>query len=139
MFEKVLVAVDGSEHSNLAFEAACDLAKKYGSQILVLHIVPGSTGTGTIVSSDAHETFNEEGRRMIAGYEERLGQKNISNSKTILHQGDAAQKIIDVAHSEACSLIVLGSRGRSGFKELFMGSVGRKVSSDANCPVLIMR
>lgn len=139
MFEKVLVAVDGSKDSDLAFEAACDLAKKYGSQVLVLHVVQGSTGTGTIVSSDANETFNEEGMRMVSAYEERLKQKGLQNSKSVLHRGDAAQKIIDVTRNEECNLIILGSRGRGGFKGLFLGSVSRKVSSDSSCPVLIMR
>ena len=52
MFETILVAVDGSKHSDAAFDVAVDIAQKYGSQLFVLHVFQGGTGTGTLVSSD---------------------------------------------------------------------------------------
>ena len=51
MFENILVAVDGSKHSDAAFDAAMDIAQKYGSRVFVLHVFQGGTGSGTLVSS----------------------------------------------------------------------------------------
>jgi nucleotide-binding universal stress UspA family protein len=47
MFENILVAVDGSKHSDDAFSIAMDMAQKYGSQLLVLHVFQGGTGSST--------------------------------------------------------------------------------------------
>jgi nucleotide-binding universal stress UspA family protein len=55
MFRNILVAVEGSEHSDAAFDVAADVAQKYGSRLMVLYAFPGSTGTGTIVSGDAED------------------------------------------------------------------------------------
>jgi nucleotide-binding universal stress UspA family protein len=43
MFENILVAVDGSKHSDAAFDVAMDIAQKYGSQLFVLHVFQGGT------------------------------------------------------------------------------------------------
>lgn len=53
MFENILVAVDGSKHSDAAFDVAMDIAQKYGSQVFVLHVFQGGTGSGTLVSPRA--------------------------------------------------------------------------------------
>ncbi len=52
MFENILVAVDGSKHSDAAFDVATDIAQKYSSQLFILHVFQGGTGSGTLVSSE---------------------------------------------------------------------------------------
>jgi len=139
MFKKILVAVDGSSHADSAFDAAVDIAQKYEAELIVLHIFQGSTGTGTIVSGVEEDTRKDIGQEIIKSYEIRLKNKNFSKAKLLLEKGDAAHRIMETASLEKVGLIVLGSRGRGGFKELLLGSVSHKVANHAECTVMIVR
>ena len=57
----------------------------------------------------------------------------------LLEMGDAAQRIMETASEVKCGLLLLGSRGRGGFKELLLGSVSHKITNHADCPVLIAK
>ena len=57
----------------------------------------------------------------------------------LLEMGDAAQKIMEIASEIKCGLVLIGSRGRGGFKELLLGSVSHKVTNHAGCPVLVVK
>lgn len=139
MFDTILVAVDGSKHADAAFDTALDLAHKYNAKLLLLHAFPGSTGTGILVSSLDADALESIGRETLATYEKKIQEAHFKNARTMLERGDPAQRIIETAKSEKCGLIVIGSRGRGGFKELMLGSVSHKVANHAGCPVLIVR
>ena len=57
----------------------------------------------------------------------------------MISHGDPAARIIDIAAERGASLIIIGSRGVSGIKRLFTGSISDKVSKSASCPVMIVR
>lgn len=137
--DTILVAVDGSKHADAAFDAALELAQKYDSKLLVLHAFQGSTGTGTLVSSVGEDALESIGQEVLKSYEKKIQKANFARARTILERGDPAQRIIKTAKSEKCGLVVVGSRGLGGFKELLLGSVSHKVASHASCPVLIVR
>jgi nucleotide-binding universal stress UspA family protein len=77
----------------------------------------------------------------MSSYKKKLeaNEKDLRKIKTILKQGDAAQRIIETARAEKCDLVVIGSRGLGTFKQLLLGSVSHKVSNYTGCPVLIVR
>jgi nucleotide-binding universal stress UspA family protein len=56
-----------------------------------------------------------------------------------LEEGDAAKRIMEIANEIDCRLLLMGSRGKGGFKELLLGSVSHKVANHADCPVLIVK
>ena len=139
MFENILVAVDGSKHSDAAFDVAMDIAQKYGSQLFVLHVFQGGTGAGTLVSSSDEDDNRSIGQEILNSYEETAKERGLQNVRMLLEEGDAAQRIMETASEVKCGLLLLGSRGRGGFKELLLGSVSHKVTSHADCPVLIAK
>ena len=139
MFETILVAVDGSKHSDAAFDVAVDIAQKYGSQLFVLHVFQGGTGTGTLVSSTDEDVNRSIGQQVLNSYEETAKERDLQNVDILLQEGDAAQRIMETANEIKCGLVILGSRGRGGFKDLLLGSVSHKVTSHADCPVLIAK
>lgn len=139
MFETILVAVDGSKHSDAAFDVAMDIAQKYGSQLFVLHVFQGGTGTGTLVSSTDEDVNRSIGQQVLNSYEETAKERGLQNVDILLQEGDAAKKIMETANEIKCGLLILGSRGRGGFKDLLLGSVSHKVTSHADCPVLIAK
>ena len=140
MFETVLVAVDGSKHSDAAaFDVAVDIAQKYGSQLLVLHVFQGGTGTGTLVSSDVEDANRSIGQQILNSYEAKAKERHLQNVRMLLQEGDAAQRIMETAREVKCGLVLIGSRGRGGFKELLLGSVSHKVTNHADYPVLVVK
>ena len=139
MFENILVPVDGSKHSDAAFDAAMDIAQKYGSQVFVLHVFQGGTGSGTLVSAGFEDDMRSIGQQILDSYEAKVKERRLQNVRMLLQMGDAAQRIMETASEIKCGLLILGSRGRGGFKELLLGSVSHKVTNHADCPVLIAK
>ena len=139
MFEIILVAVDGSKHSDAAFDVATNIAQKYGSQLSVLHVFQGGTGAGTLVSSTDEDVNRSIGQQVLNSYEETAKEMGLQNVDILLQEGDAAKRIMETANEIKCGLLILGSRGRGGFKDLLLGSVSHKVTSHADCPVLITK
>jgi nucleotide-binding universal stress UspA family protein len=139
LFEIILVAVDGSKHSDAAFDVATNIAQKYGSQLSVLHVFQGGTGAGTLVSSTDEDVNRSIGQQVLNSYEETAKEMGLQNVDILLQEGDAAKRIMETANEIKCGLLILGSRGRGGFKDLLLGSVSHKVTSHADCPVLIAK
>ena len=139
MFENILVAVDGSKHSDAAFDVAMDLALKYDSQLFVLHVFQGGTGAGTLVSSGVEDDNRSIGQEILDSYEETAKERGLQNVRMLLQMGDAAKRIMETASEVKCGLLLLGSRGRGGFKDLLLGSVSHKITNHADCPVLIAK
>jgi nucleotide-binding universal stress UspA family protein len=139
MFENILVAVDGSKHSDAAFDAAMDIAQKYGSQVFVLHVFQGGTGSGTLVSPGFEDDMRSIWQQILDSYEAKVKERRLQNVRMLLQMGDAAQRIMETASKIKCEFLILGSRGRGGFKELLLGSVSHKVTNHADCPVLIAK
>jgi nucleotide-binding universal stress UspA family protein len=139
MFENILVAVDGSKHSDAAFDVATDIAQKYSSQLFVLHVFQGGTGSGTLVSSGVEDDNRSIGQQILNSYEAKAKERRLQNVRMLLQMGDAAQRIMETASEVKCGLLILGSRGRGGFKELLLGSVSHKITNHADCPVLIAK
>ena len=139
MFENILVAVDGSKHSDAAFDVATDIAQKYSSQLFILHVFQGGTGSGTLVSSEFEDDMRFVGQQILDSYEAKAKQKGLQNVRMFLQEGDAAKRIMETANEIDCGLRLMGRRGRGGFKELLLGSVSHKVTNHADCPVLIAK
>ncbi|MFL6478783.1 MAG: universal stress protein [Nitrososphaera sp.] len=139
MFENILVAVDGSKHSDAAFDVAMDIAQKYGSQLFVLHIYQGGTGSGTLVSPGFEDDMRSIGQQILDSYEAKVKQRGLQNVRMLLQEGDAAKRIMETASEVKCGLILMGSRGRGGFKDLLLGSVSHKVTNHADCPVMTVK
>ena len=139
MFENILVAVDGSKHSDAAFDVATDIAQKYSSQLFVLHVFQGGTGSGTLVSSGVEDDNRSIGQQILNSYEAKAKERRLQNVRMLLQMGDAAQRIMETANEVKCGLLLIGSRGREGFKELLLGSVSHKVTNHASCPVLVVK
>jgi nucleotide-binding universal stress UspA family protein len=139
MFENILVAVDGSKHSDAAFDVATDIAQKYSSQLFILHVFQGGTGSGTLVSSEFEDDMRSVGQQILDSYEAKAKQKGLQNVRMFLQEGDAAKRIMETANEIDCGLLLMGSRGRGGFKELLLGSVSHKVTNHADCSVLMVK
>ncbi|MEM3574360.1 MAG: universal stress protein [Candidatus Bathyarchaeia archaeon] len=137
MFAKILVPIDGSPHADKAVKYAVDLSKKYGSRLILLHVIPvrvyAFAEVGAVFSEDV-----EEGEEILRRGME-LARSLGAEVDQRLRKGIPAEEILRAAEEEKVDLIAIGSRGLSGVKAFLLGSVSDKVSHHAKCPVLIVR
>lgn len=139
MFKKILVAVDGSTYAEHAVEYASILAKKFNSELVLIHAVinPMFTYEGVVLSPPL-ERLEEAGREVLnrnLSVAKRCGVE----AKSRLVVGHPADEIARVANEEGFDLLVVGSRGLSTVKAFLLGSVSEKLSRLAKCPVLIVK
>ena len=139
MFDKILVAVDHSEISDRALDAARDLALVSKGEVWVLHMrereVAVKTGVGL-----SNESMDEASAAVAAAVDKLIaaGVKAHGDVGTTLF-GYAARNIIDDAKEHDVDVIVMGSRGRGDLAGLILGSTAHKVIHLADRPILIVR
>ena len=144
MFSRILVGLDGSEYSLKALEFAVDLAKKYSSQLVLVHVVMrqiyaiNPPEAGILAGTAIVRELEAEGKAILAKGEETVKAQGLP-VQARLRQGVPAEELLRAAADEKADLIVLGSRGLSQVKAFLLGSVSDKVSHHAKCPTLIVR
>jgi nucleotide-binding universal stress UspA family protein len=138
MFEKVVVAVDGSEFSEAALTAAEGLAVKAGSAIQVVHVhehdfIPSKAG----MAPDLERV--DEARAVVDSAVERLKAKGVTVTGRLLeaHTRDVARAIIDAAEENGATLIIVGRRGLSSLTGMLIGSVSNKLIHVAKVPIMV--
>jgi nucleotide-binding universal stress UspA family protein len=139
--KSILVAVDGSEHSLKAVRYACAMGPPLGADVILLHVVPmlvSATPYHDTVSDQPFLALQKVGEDILARAKTLANDCNCQAIDMISH-GDPAAKIIDIASERGIDLIILGSRGISGIRQLFVGSISNKVARTAHCPVMIVR
>ncbi len=140
---KIVVGYDGSEASKKAIEKAKELTSDCKIfKITILHVhEQGSDKEYTPAWNLLQPKDLEEAGEEVFGEElKELNEaaKEIENSEveTKVLKGKPAKVIADFAREEGYDLIIVGSRGQSGLKKLFPGSVSRAVVD--NCCVSVM-
>jgi nucleotide-binding universal stress UspA family protein len=135
MFERILLAVDGSPHSAEAVPVAADLAFRYGGELVVFHARELDLVTGEEVESSA------EANELVDGLVRDLKDTGISARGEIVSvaTGGIARAIVDASRDEHADLVVLATRGLSDWSRLLVGSVSHDVVHRASVPVLVVR
>jgi nucleotide-binding universal stress UspA family protein len=139
MFDKILVAVDHSEVSDRALDAARELALLSRGEVWVLHLREREVAVKTGVSL-SNESMDEASAAVAAAVDKltAAGVKAHGDVGTTLF-GYAARNIVDDAKEHDVDVIVMGSRGRGDLAGLILGSTAHKVIHLADRPVLIVR
>ena len=139
MYDKILVAVDHSEHSDRAVLAARDLALLSKGEVWVLHLREREMA-GRAAGAVADETINEATAsvQVIVDKLTAAGVKAHGEVRNTLF-GYAGREIVDDAIERGVDVIVMGSRGRSDLAGLILGSTAHKVIHLADRPVLVVR
>ena len=140
--KKILVPTDFSSGAESALKVAAQLAKKYNSELHVLHLLELPFD----MVDPMHET-SELPEAMFfmklahKKFEEFLDKDYLSgvDVKEAIQNNGAFEGIIDTAHEKDIDLIVMGSRGASGFKEMVIGSNTEKVVRTSDVPVLVIK
>ncbi|KUN82477.1 universal stress protein UspA [Streptomyces bungoensis] len=135
---RVVVGVDGSPSSYAALRWAVRYAGLVGGVVEAVAVweLPGLYGwSAPAVDMDVDE--EETRTRMRQEVTDVLGEEAAGSVRTRVVHGNAADVLLRAA--EGAEAVVVGSRGRGGFKRALLGSVSQHVSQHATCPVVIVR
>jgi len=146
---KILVTIDGSENSKKAADYSISLSKKYNAQLIILYVLYSELGfaysnllgvTTPKAIEDALETQKKDVQKWFDEIRSKLKNTNISvTDKIIISVSSIVGEIIEFADKKKVDLIILGTRGRTGFKKLLLGSVAEGVVTHSSCPVMVVR
>ena len=137
MFERILVAVEGSPHSSKTIPVATDLATRYGATVTVLHVREHERYEG----QDVDLGPPLEAEALVEATLEIFRRAGVSATGVIrrVTPGQTPKEIVEVAKETQATLIVIGARGMTELKSLVLGGVANKVVRNATCPVLLVR
>ncbi len=140
MFEKILVAVDGSEYALDAARTAAELARSLGkSQVYVVVVFePIPDYLGEPFWEEAAAARLKKAEEILNAALEVMGDVP-GGVETEVLEGRPAEAILEVAKNRKVDLIVMGAQGKGTLSSLLLGSQSRKVINHAPCPVLIVR
>jgi nucleotide-binding universal stress UspA family protein len=140
-FAKILVPLDQSENATRALEYALKLAKLAKSEITLLCVINpiSNTADSYISASQLEDLLEESAKNYLEDLVKKTEKVHGMRVKTTVKRGPPVSVIIDIAQEEHMDLIVMGSRGLGGFKEMLFGSVSHGVTSHANVPVMIVK
>ncbi|TQR18489.1 universal stress protein [Psychrobacillus soli] len=139
MYEKILLAADGSENSLRASVEAIKIASMNSEcKVDIIYVADFAKSKNEILHTQGKEALDFSRRQKLIPIQELLQAKNIPYTTNIL-RGEPGPTIIRYANEHAFELVVIGSRGLNALQEMVLGSVSHKVVKRVNCPVLIVK
>jgi nucleotide-binding universal stress UspA family protein len=152
LFERILVPLDGSEHSMHALENAIQIAKKCDGKITLVHVYSVMSSGVVPMTMSMYEpvtlppelitrladAVRESGANLLERAKKKVDAEGVQ-SRTLLREGHTVEEILKIAKEEDSDLIVIGARGLGTIREILLGSVSHGVTLHAPCPVLVMR
>ncbi|SOE16498.1 nucleotide-binding universal stress UspA family protein [Hoeflea halophila] len=145
MFERILVAVDGSEGSRKALRLASNLQQTCGSELLILTVFRHHSlleASMSMVRPDDPESLDDSMRSYAKEVAEEAkviaAEVGASNVRAFVKAGQPARTIVRFGEEHKADLIIVGSRGQGDVQGFLLGSVSHKVTSLASIPVMVV-
>jgi nucleotide-binding universal stress UspA family protein len=140
---KIIVAVDGSEHSLRAVAWCATYAEKLGAEVIAVHAVElpvyAASGMGFSPMPIVFTPEEEEQLRQVLADQwcEPLARMNVT-FKAVVIEGYPSNVICALADAEDADLVVVGRRGRGGFAEMVLGSTSHQLAHHVGRPLVIV-
>jgi nucleotide-binding universal stress UspA family protein len=139
--KRVLVAIDGSEGSLTAVDWAADFAETSGAEVIaasVYGVEPIATMAGYAIPEDMEAQWRTELQSDLDGqWTARLRELGIAVT-TVVTEGRPGDELLRIAQENHVDLVVVGTRGRGGVREMLLGSVSHFLTTHAPCPVVVV-
>ena len=146
IYQRIIVAADGSSVSELALHEAIRLAQDQKASIRIIHIVDENYVNSSETNIDyptLWQAYREEGIKFLDEVSEKVRQAKIPFDCRLIEikpfAGKIAEKIVEAAKEWSADLLVLGTHGRRGFNHFLLGSVAEHVIRSASTPILLIR
>jgi nucleotide-binding universal stress UspA family protein len=148
VFDRILIATDGSKNSEKAAKFGIELAKLSGGKVIIVYIadigkysaflIPPFGGVSPDAIDNVVASIRETGEKATLQVEELARASGVTNERLIV-EGNPPREILRIAEDEKIDVIVMGSIGKTGLEKFLMGSVAEKVVHNSKLPVLIVR
>ncbi|GMA53696.1 universal stress protein [Alicyclobacillus contaminans] len=140
-YQKIMVAVDGSNEAELAFQKAVNIARRNNASLLLVHVID-TRAFQDVNSFDSMlaEQATDLAKQSLSDYSENAKNEGVESVETTIEYG--SPKIIiakQIPEDQNVDLIILGATGLNAVERLFIGSVSEYVTRNALCDVLIVR
>jgi nucleotide-binding universal stress UspA family protein len=146
---KILVPIDGSDNSFSAASFAIGMAKKFGSELMIIHVLPTDHNLELREIYEAHnpdkaselaKTANAHSQPWFERISNEAKEAGVNVTRQVVEGPmSVVGQIVNYAERNGADLIIIGSRGRTGFTKLLLGSVASGVVTYAPCPVLVTK
>jgi nucleotide-binding universal stress UspA family protein len=141
-FARITVAVDGSKYAERALDVAISLAKKYGSELTVLSVAPVEmvyvSAAEPWVPTEVPEGQASVYREIVEGAVKHCHEAGLESVVGVCLDGVITDEIIGHLEHDPADLLIIGSRGSSAAKRLFLGSVSDALVHHVHCGVLVV-
>lgn len=145
-YQNVMVAVDGSKTSEVAFKKAVDIVKRNNGKLYITHIVDTRTlqvfpqYDRPMNSSDFLTQQSDAATSILNKYKKWAEERDISDINVIIKHGSPRTELADILPEEYdINLLILGATGLNAIERAFVGSVSQYVVRNAPCDILIVR
>jgi nucleotide-binding universal stress UspA family protein len=147
MYQRILVATDGSTLAKKAVNSAIGLAQLCGAELVALKVVPRYPqsyfeGGLALPASDIakiEKQWAEHGQAVVDAVVKAAKAKGVTAKAQVVKSDLVSDAIIATAKKNKCDLIVMASHGRKGIKRLLLGSETQQVLTHSHIPVLVLR
>ncbi len=147
MYQRILVATDGSDLSIKAVNSAIELAAALGAELVALYVVPNyptSYFEGGISISPAEVSITEkkwadDGQAIVDSIKSTAESKKVAFKGVTVTSDLVSESILRTAKKHHCDLIVMASHGRKGIQRVLLGSETQQVLTHSTIPVLVLR
>jgi nucleotide-binding universal stress UspA family protein len=140
---KILVGVDGSKESVDAVNYAISIAKNQDSELIAITALqlPSFYGWAAIEPpKEWNEKYKQETQRLFDQINNTAKENNVQVKTEMIESPMSVDgAIVNYAEKEGVDLVVIGTRGRTGFAKRLLGSVALGVVTHAHCPVLVIK
>ncbi|MEW6679194.1 MAG: universal stress protein [Pseudomonadota bacterium] len=126
--KRILLATDGSAHSEAAAGTAGHLAKRFNLPVTVV----------SVITSSHSAARRAEAEKAVNAKVERMRAQGVT-VEGLIEEGRPDEAIVKAAEDVGADLIIMGSHGRTGLTKILLGSVAERVIGQAHCPVLVVK
>ncbi|WP_018933038.1 universal stress protein [Gracilibacillus lacisalsi] len=138
MYQKILLAADGSDHSIRAASHAVKVAQIDQGKIDIVYAVDGKTSKEDVLHGlDKYEVKKERQEKLLPVIEV-IEEAGLECETHVVH-GEPGPAIVDFANRNEYDFVVVGSRGLNQVQTMILGSVSHKIAKRVHCPVLIVK
>ncbi len=138
LYMNILVPLDGSEYSQKALLQACDLAKNYQSNLILIYVVDKPRSLNLLDRKEYLGILRKFGDKVLVKGRETAKKEGLDVT-TIMKEGNITNEIVKIAKIKNCNLIIVGNKGLGATARFFLGSVSNKLANSSPCSILIVK
>jgi nucleotide-binding universal stress UspA family protein len=143
---KILVPTDMSSHADKAIRQAFEIARQFGSEVYVLHVIQDHIQQCTVdycmsddIVTQLQEQIRDGARKGIQKQVEQISPEDVAKANLDVREGVPHDEILKEAEERGVDLIVISSLGTTGLAKYLIGSVARHVLLASKCSVLLVK